>query len=246
MEDFFLSLEDFGRWPVTKRVDYITYYLLKVEGQESVTAKQIKDVEIRLNLKPYGRLPQYLSTNVKARNGKYVKIKSGGYKLEHNAFKEIDNKMGDEPTRVAASAQLSSLAEKIADEKEKGFLEEAINCYSVKANRATIIMTWLVAMNHMHKYVFENELDEFNQAFALNPEKKMNKITKLDDFSALSEDKFILLMKSGNIISNDVRKLLDEKLGTRNSAAHPSGVEITSHKATEFVLDIVQNVLLKY
>lgn len=246
MEEFFASLDDFGRWPVTKRIDYIAYYLLKIEGLDSVTAKQIKDIELELNLKPYGRLPQYLSANVKAKNGRYVKIKAGGYKLEHNAFKEIDSQRGNEPTRVAASAQLVALIEKIADEKEKGFLQEAINCYSVHANRATIIMTWLTAMNHMHKYVFQNGLSEFNQAFAFNPEKKMNKITKLDDFTALSEDKFILLMKSGNIISNDVRKLLDEKLGTRNSAAHPSGVEITGHKATEFVLDIVQNVLLKY
>lgn len=77
-------------------------------------------------------------------------------------------------------------------------------------------------------------------------QKKMKAITSLDDFSAISEDKFILLMKSANIISNDVRKLLDEKLGIRNSAAHPSAIEITGHKSTEFALDIIKNVLLKY
>lgn len=246
MEGFFSSLEDFGRWSSPKRIDHIAYYLLKVEGQEAVTAKQISDVEAELDLKPYNRLPQYLSNSVKSKNGRYVKVKSGGYKLEHTAFKAIDSEMGNEPTRVAVSEQLVSLVEKIADEKERGFLEEAINCYRVQANRATIIMTWLVAMNHMHKYVFKNKLTEFNLAFATNPEKKMTKIVQLDDFSALTEDKFILLMKSANIISNDVRKLLVEKLGTRNSAAHPSGVEITGHKATEFALDIVQNVLLKY
>ena len=80
----------------------------------------------------------------------------------------------------------------------------------------------------------------------MNREKKVTLISQLDDFSVLTEDKFILLMRSANIISNDVRKILDEKLGTRNSAAHPSGVAITGHKATEFVLDLVQNVLLKY
>ena len=154
--------------------------------------------------------------------------------------------MSHEPTRVEASAQLVSLVGQIGDSKERGFLEEALNCYRVQANRATIIMTWLVAMNHMHKYVFSSKLQEFNQVFALNPEKKISEIKQLDDFSILTEDKFILLMKSANIISNDVRKLLVEKLGTRNSAAHPSGIEITGHKSTEFVLDIVQNVLLKY
>lgn len=246
MESFFVSLPDFGDWAATKQVDYISYYLLKVQGQDSVTVSQIRAVETALDLKPYARLPQYLSASSKAKNGKYVKVKTGGYRLERTTFNAINGQISHEPTRVAADKQLVLLVEKIADDKERGFLEEALNCYRVQANRATIIMTWLVAMNHMHKYVFENKLVDFNQAFALNPEKKMTKIVQLDDFSALSEDKFILLMKSANIISNDVRKLLDEKLGTRNSSAHPSGVEITGHKATEFVLDIVKNVLLKY
>ena len=37
--------------------------------------------------------------------------------------------------------------------------------------------------------------------------------------------------------SNDVRKILDGKLGTRNSAAHPSGIVIGEHKAVEFGTD---------
>lgn len=38
---------------------------------------------------------------------------------------------------------------------------------------------------------------------------------------------------------------MDEKLGIRNSAGHPSGVRISGHKATEFIIDLVENVLLK-
>jgi hypothetical protein len=67
-----------------------------------------------------------------------------------------------------------------------------------------------------------------------------------DDFSELPESKFIELMRSANIISNDVRKILDEKLGTRNSVAHPSGIIFTGHKTTEFALDIINNILFKY
>lgn len=246
MEEFFSSLSDFGSWSATKQIDYISYYLLKMEGQDAVTAKQIRDVETELNIKPYKRLPQYLSTSSAARNGKYVKVKTGGYRLERTTLSSIESLVKHEPVRVAVSEQLVSLIEKVTDDKERSFLEEAINCYQVQANRATVIMTWVAAMSHMHSYVFREKLDDFNTAFAANPEKKIKKVTHLDDFSVISEDKFILLMKSGNIISNDVRKLLDEKLGTRNSAAHPSGIEITGHKATEFALEIIKNVLLKY
>ncbi len=246
MDNFFSSLADFDGWASPKQIDYITYYLLKTKSQESVTVKQIEGVATKLDLKPYKRLPQYLSTNAGNKKGRYIKVKTGGYRLERNTFNEIDRIVSNEPAKVAVSEQLASLASQVSDPQENTFLNEALNCSKVQANRATVIMIWIVAMNHMRKYVFNNKLNEFNAAFALNPDRRINTINQLDDFSIISEDKFILLMKSANIISNDVRKLLDEKLGTRNSAAHPSSVTITGHKSTEFALDVVQNVLLKY
>jgi hypothetical protein len=246
MNDFFSSLAGFDNWESSKQTDYIVYYLVKIEKLEAVTVKQIQAVATKLVIKQYKSLPQYLSNNAGKKKGKYVRVRAGGYLLERNTFNEIDKVVSNEPVKVAVSDQLTALVAQVSDPQENGFLNEALNCYKVQANRATIIMIWIVAMNHMHKYVFNNKLNEFNAAFALNPDRRISTISQLDDFSILNEDKFILLMKSANIISNDVRKLLDEKLGTRNSAAHPSGVTITGHKATEFALDIVQNVLLKY
>jgi hypothetical protein len=43
-----------------------------------------------------------------------------------------------------------------------------------------------------------------------------------------------------------VRKILLEKLGTRNTAAHPAPVHVDGHKATELVSDLLKNVILKY
>jgi hypothetical protein len=40
-------------------------------------------------------------------------------------------------------------------------------------------------------------------------------------------------------------KILDEKLGKRNSAAHPSGVKIGHLQADAFIDDLVRNVVLK-
>jgi len=54
--------------------------------------------------------------------------------------------------------------------------------------------------------------------------------------------------RSADVISNDVRKILDEKLGTRNSSAHPSAIAIAikRSKVIAFVEDLVENVVLKY
>lgn len=62
----------------------------------------------------------------------------------------------------------------------------------------------------------------------------------------MKESKFIDLCRVAKIISNDVRKILDQKLGTRNSSAHPSGVTINKSKVIDFVEDLVDNVVLKY
>lgn len=107
-------------------------------------------------------------------------------------------------------------------------------------------MIWILAIDHLKRYIFKEVLDEFNLALSKNPDKRVKKIIKLDDFDDLPEAKLIELSRAARVVSNDVRKILEEKLGIRNSAAHPSGVGITGHKATEFALDLIGNVLLKY
>lgn len=54
------------------------------------------------------------------------------------------------------------------------------------------------------------------------------------------------MCRSSGVISNDIRKILDTKLGIRNSFAHPSSVYITEIKAIDFITDLVQNIILKY
>jgi hypothetical protein len=52
--------------------------------------------------------------------------------------------------------------------------------------------------------------------------------------------------RSAGVISNDVRKILDEKLGIRNTCAHPSAVDIHRSKVVNFIEDIVDNVIVKH
>ena len=93
-----------------------------------------------------------------------------------------------------------------------------------------------------------HKLAAFNAALAKNTDKrvKVTTVTQRDDFSDMSGSKFIEFCRSAKIISNDVRKILDQKLETRNSSAHPSGITISKTKAIDFVEDLVENVVLKY
>lgn len=246
LEEFVSKFDDFSKWDPRKQIDYIGYFLT-ITGSKSFTAKNIQDCFHKLSLRNYNRTAQYLSENASdSKNGKYIKAKVGGYRLERRIFDEINTLVKNEPVKIQVSTQLTDLVSKIKNSNEKSFLTEAINCYRVEAYRATIVLVWILTIDHLQNYIFGTKLSEFNIALAKNPDKKIVKIVNYDDFGELKDSKFIEIARAAGIISNDIRKILDEKLGIRNSAAHPSGITFTGHKATEFILDLMENILLKY
>jgi hypothetical protein len=132
-------------------------------------------------------------------------------------------------------------------DRRRKFLVEAVDCFEAGANRAAIVMTWILTVDHLYDYILANKLAEFNVELSKNPpSKKMTRVGLKDDFSDLKEGKFIELCRAAGIISNDVRKILDDGLGVRNTAAHPSGVEITRSKAISVIEDLVINVIRKF
>jgi len=245
LENFIERFSDFSRWDGKKQIDYFAYFLTTEMSYESFTAKQIQECFSTLSLKEYARLPSYLSENAGSKSGRYIKSKTG-YNLERSVFDNIKQEINNEPKKVQVSQQLADLVLKIKDSQEKSFLEEAIRAYRVEAYRASIVMIWTLTIDHLQKHVFGQHLKEFNTALGVHSDKKMTPVVNYDDFSELKETRLIELMRSAGIINNDVRKILDEKLGTRNSAGHPSSIVFSGHKTTEFALDLLENVLLKY
>ncbi|HBM87122.1 MAG TPA: hypothetical protein DD437_01125 [Rhodobiaceae bacterium] len=128
----------------------------------------------------------------------------------------------------------------------KDFLKETIDCFEAGANRATITMAWILAVDHLFAHILNHKLIEFNAALTKDKGVKLSAIAQRDDFTELKETKFIELCRAAKIISNDVRKILDTCLGIRNSCAHPSGITVKNTKVIAFVEDLVENVVLKY
>lgn len=99
----------------------------------------------------------------------------------------------------------------------------------------------------MYEYVLAHKLNEFNSALSKQPwNSKRLKIAKKDDFGEIKESDFILVCRSARIITGDVRKLLDEKLGFRNSCAHPSSIAVGDSKVLSFIEDLIDNVVAKH
>lgn len=245
LESFVEQFSDFPKWATSKQIEYLGYFLTAVLGGNSFTAKQLDDCFRQLSLKPYSRMSSYLSEYTGKKGTRFIKNKTG-YRLERSIFDGVKRVVNSEPKKIQVSQQLSDLVLKIKDSQERIFLEEAINCYKVEAFRATIILVWMLTMEHLQRYVFKNHLLKFNAAIAAHPDKKIRQVANYDDLSEFKESRVIELMRSANIISKDVQKILNEKLGIRNSAGHPSGIVLGGHKTTEFALDLLQNILLKY
>lgn len=250
IDDFLSRVPNLRELPTYELVDYFVYFLTIYCGQPAAKTSYIEECFRRANLPTYPSLRQYLSRKSSHKAGQTpIFIHDvAGYHLTRFKKDEIDQKIRGEPVTRDTSNVLRELLVKLNLASEHDFLKEAINCYEIGAYRASIIMSWILTLDHLYEYVLKYKLAVFNNELAKIKDKriKVNVIASKDDFCDIPESKFIEISRAANIISNDVKKILDVKLGIRNSCAHPSGIVIGQVKASDFIQDLVSNILLKY
>ena len=246
IDEYIDKIEGFSKKPFVDQTKYLAYCYVKSTKDKLFSPKNISDFfEIADLQKPKNISDIFLKlSDPKRKNQIFIK-KGDVYSFERTAFNEIETEFGKEGPSRKISATLRKLVSKIIDKQESDFLEEAITCFEVGAYRASIVLSWALTIFHLQNYIFNNKLAEFN-ASLVRQNLKLKKIMKFDDFSDIKESKFIEVCRSAKLISNDVRKILDEKLGTRNTYAHPNEIKVSESKATSFTEDLVENVILKY
>jgi len=234
------------------------YYLRQYEGIIEFTAKDIRKYFVQAPLKPPSDLANLLRQMSKGRNSPLMKArKSGAFALAMPGLIEVDAYLSakEQPEievdsfLKTAIPYLKKAVSKVSDVNQKEFLAESIACLGVDAKRATIIMTWAAIVAHLYDFILNDRtrVANFNAALHRRSDKH-NKvvINKYDDFADIPESIFIEVCRSASIISNDIRKILDEKLGIRNTCAHPSGIKVHKTKVVNFVEDLIDNVVVKY
>lgn len=240
---FYRSIPDGKRTP-KELIGLFGYFLISEMGNESFSATDINRCFSVCDLSVPTRTAAYLSEGL---DKHFVKV-SRGYKLHRTYREEIATKFGASVEVVQVSKELRRLESKFAPGSKKTFLSETLDCFEAGANRATIVMCWILALDHLIDYVMAHHLAAFNVVLGKNNDKRIRitTIVKRDDFGEIPEGKLIEFLRAANIISNDVRKIMEEKLGTRNSSAHPSGISIKPSKVLDFVDDLLENVIFKY
>jgi len=179
-----------------------------------------------------------------------LRVTGHKYALSLFGQKEIQEYL--ESTQSSAAPRppltaLTALVGKISGDAEQRFLAEAIACLEVDAKRAAVVMVWLMTLDHLQRYVLAHKLAEFNTAWAARNDCGGHQIVSQDDFLEVkNESVFVEILRSATIITKDIRRILDEKLGFRNTCAHPNDIVIPESKVLAAIEDLVYNVVLKY
>lgn len=247
---FYSSIQNIKDVNQKDLVSFFAYFLIEEIGQDSFRPKDINKCFSDCCLDTPTRTAAYLSEGYKSKPKKFLRVDGGAYKLEHHHRKKIAVRLGAQKAVRQVSKTLRDLEEKIKGNSAKGFLRETLDCFEAGANRATVVMIWILAIDHLYSYILmhKKRLADFNKSLAEDSGRrgKIKKIINRDDFCEIPEGKFINLCKQARIISTSVHRILETAIKERNSSAHPSGIEIAESKVISTVEDLVKNVILKY
>ena len=190
---------------------------------------------------------QYLSSM----EGKELLKDKRGYYCEGRFHERYSELYGEHEITLSIRQMVKDLVNVLPELGEKDIMKEAITCLRHDAGRAAIIMVWNIALYHLCQYILKHKLKEFNDRLPIRYPKKW-KIADLpvirlyEDFSEqVSEREIIEVCNSAGIITGDMFKIYVEKLGKRNSAAHPSTIHVTQVQAEGFIDDLLRNTVLK-
>jgi len=117
----------------------------------------------------------------------------------------------------------------------------------VKAFRASIVMTWNLAFDHLRHWLLAegDRRQTFNARIPVRCPKDRTQIVAFGDFENVKESEVIEVVSSAGLVAAGTVKILQKELTRRNTAAHPSSVVITQYQAEDSITDLVNNVVLK-
>lgn len=239
------KVEGFENLTQKEQVKLMSFFFCVEHQVDSFLPSQIRSCFENESL----RVPANVNNEVKKLTDEkpptFVK-KGSGYTFERNVRKSLESVYLGSTHKQIISTTLRDLIPKLKSKEQQSFLEEAISCFEIKSFRAAIIMTWLLTMDTIYEFVLAKKLSEFNTAIQTHGKYKKIIVSTKDNFSDIKESDFIELLRIAKIISNDTRKILDEKLDFRNTCAHPNTIVIKETKAISFIEDIIENVMVKF
>lgn len=246
LSDLTNSIKDFNSWTHVQKVKLFAWVIHTYKKQARFQPADVLSCYDTLHLERPSNLSAQLG-QLNSKKPKEMLKDSKGYYLEKRVLEAMNRAYGERQVTIQLHEQLAALPGKVSSEAERLFLHEAIACYRAKAFRAAIVMVWNLAYDHLLEWIVATQLVKFNANIAVRYPKMINiAVVKKEDFSDnFKENEVIEICGTAGIITNNLKKILNEKLTRRNLAAHPSLIEIIQFQAEDAISDLVNNVVLK-
>ena len=249
LSDVIACAPGFSKWSHADRIRFLAWFLHYYRKRERFSSSDIAKCYEELSMAQPSGISPFLAGMEKKRPKELLRDK-GGYYLEHSLREKMTAKYGERKITVEVTKMLTDLPAKVPDVTEREFLDEALICYRNGAFRAAVVMTWNLAFGHLLNFILKRHLAAFNTQWPISYAKqhakaRVSAISSRDDFEELKESEILTVCKSAAIITADLYKILDEKLGKRNTAAHPSTVGVSQIQVEGVIDDLVNNVVLK-
>lgn len=245
LSDVVNSIPGFNSWSHSDKIKLFAWYIHSYRNRERFNQEDIRNCYDELHLEKPSNVSPYLAA-LQDRKPKSVLKDTKGYYLSKPVRDDLANRYGQRQAYVQVDKILQDLPKNVPDLNQRTYLDEALICFKSGAFRAAIVMCWNLCYDHLCDYVLSGHLTAFNiQLPKSYPKAKISTISVIDDFGELKEFEILLVCKSANIISGNVYKILSEKLTRRNLAAHPTNIVFTQVQAEDFIIDLINNVVLK-
>jgi hypothetical protein len=243
VNEFVDSVTGFDNLHGADKVRYVCWFLTVHGGLAVFGTRDVRKCFDDAGVPLPTNLSAYLRTMLDAEQ----LLKRGPqFQMSRKLKERLDRELGKREMTVTVEAALTELPGNLTVDYEKVYLDETLTCYRHGAFRATVVMAWNLAYDHLCNLILTRYLAEFNTQLPLTyPRADILVIAKRDDFTTLKESQVLQVAKSANIIAGSLHNVLKHNLEMRNNAAHATGVSISQHNAETVVLDLVNNVVLK-
>lgn len=150
------------------------------------------------------------------------------------------------PGVMQVAVDLRTHLSKISDLETRGFIEEAIKCHEWELYRSAIVMSWLGAIDLLHKHVHAHHLSAFNAEAARVAGGKWKTARTPDDLGKMGEADFLDRIESLSIIGKNAKAELKKALDLRNGCGHPNSLKVGANKSAAHLETLLQNVFEKF
>ena len=238
-------VSDFNELNHAERIKLFGWFLHRQKNQDSFSADEIGTCYDRCHLARPSAIRPFLVAMIKRKPPEAL-LRGDRFCLEARIRQRCDEQYGQRPATIYVNQLLTSVPARIPNLAERVYMEEALICFRHKAFRASIVMCWNLAFDHLCQFVLAKHLPAFNAQLPKSfPKASIAAVTKREDFHCLKEFEVLQISASARIISGSLHKIMKEKLDRRNIAAHPSGAVISEPTAEEFVRDLIENAVLQ-